>query len=144
MSYDIDLFLKIYPEFSELPKEAIEYELSLADRILSDYSWGEYRNDALFLRAAHYLGVRFNIGLALKNQGKNGINSGMATSMSASNATLSQTNALNAFVQSDNPIWADFGRTTFGLGYLSLLAQVMEYGQVIKSPGIGYVYRNHY
>lgn len=144
MAYNIDLFLQIYPEFSDVPQAAVEYELGLANRLLSDYSWGEYRNDALYLRAAHYLGVKFNIGLALKTRGMNGTSSALTTSMAASNASLSKGSALNAFVTSENPIWADFGRTTYGLEYLSLQAQCMEYGKVIKSPGIIDVYRNVY
>lgn len=143
--YSLDFFLKIYPEFQNVPQEAVEWELESADLILSDTSWGKYRTRALYLRAAHNLGLEYDIGLSRIEAGKNqGITSGLTTGYSASNASLSKNMQMNAFATSDDPIAADFGRTTYGLKYLSLLAECMEYGKVVKSGQIINDYCNFY
>lgn len=61
------------------------------------------------------------------------MSSGITTSKSASNASLSESTELNAFVRSDNPLWADFGRTNYGLEYLSLLEETLPYSKVVYS-----------
>lgn len=140
--FDINVFLTMYPEFVQVDKCAIEAVGTREDMIVSDSSWGELRQHALFLRIAHRLALRFNIGKQYKRYGmRDSANSGMVTSKSASNSSLSESSQLNAFAQSDNPIWADFGRTAYGLEYLSLLEENMVESQVVYSRRVIDVYR---
>lgn len=140
--FDVNCFLNMYPEFNQIDKCAVEGTGMREDMIVSDTSWGKLRQHALFLRVAHRLALRFNIGKQYQINGmKNSSSSAITTSKSASNANLSESSELNAFVRSDNPIWADFGRTGYGLEYLSLLEENMPYGEVVLSPRVIDVYR---
>ena len=125
-------FIMAYPEFSGIPENAVTNVGNVEDKILSDTAWGDLRCHALQLRTAHRLALRFNIGKIVKTLGmRNGSSSAAVTSKSASNASLSESSQLNAFAQSENPIWADFGRTEYGLEYLRLLEEIMPEGNVI-------------
>lgn len=140
--FDSAIFLSIYPEFSQVPQCAVEGVGNHEDMVLSDTAWGDLRQHALFLRTAHRLAVRYNIGKNYRANGlNNGANSGIVTSKSASNSSLSESTELNAFVRSENPIWADFGRTTYGLEYLSLLEENMPESKVVYSRSVLDVYR---
>ena len=140
--FNINVFLTIYPEFVQINKCEIQGIGDREDLIVSDSAFGKLREHALFLRVAHRLALRFNIGKQYQINGmKNGSSSAITTSKSASNASLSESSELNAFVRSENPIWADFGRTAYGLEYLSLLEENMPYGNVILSPRVIDVYR---
>lgn len=140
--FDIALFIIAYPEFASINSEAIQMIACREDTILSDTAWGKLRRHALFLRVAHRLALRFSIGKQYTTNGlRNGASSAITTSKSASNASLSESSELNAFSRSENPIWADFGRTAYGLEYLSLLEENMPYGEVITSPRVIDVYR---
>lgn len=140
MAFIYDDFITAYPEFSDIPQEAVSNVGNVQDRILSDKYWGNLRCHALQLRTAHRLALRFNIGKILKTLGmKDGTSSAQVTSKSASNASLSESAELNAFARSENPIWADFGRTEYGLEYLRLLEEVMPEGNIILSGSVGNV-----
>lgn len=140
MAFIYDDFINAYPEFSGVPENAVSNVGNVEDTILSDTYWGNLRCHALQLRTAHRLALRFNIGKILKTLGmKNGTNSAQVTSKSASNASLSESSELNAFARSENPVWADFGRTEYGLEYLRLLEEVMPEGNVILSGSVGNV-----
>lgn len=140
--FDVNVFLTHYPEFIQINPSAITSIGERQDNILSDVSWGNLRQDALFLRTAHRLALRFNVGKQYQINGmRNGSNSAMVTSKSASNSSLSESSELNAFARSENPIWADFGRTEYGLEYLRLLEETMPEGNVILSRSVGDVYR---
>lgn len=140
--FEVETFINVYPEFSKIDVSAIDYIGTREDCVLSDTAFGKLRRHALFLRVAHRLALRFNIGKQYQINGmKNSSSSAITTSKSASNASLSESSELNAFVRSDNPIWADFGRTAYGLEYLSLLEENMPYGEVILSPRVIDVYR---
>lgn len=142
-------FLEEYPEFAPggpetkgISQGAICATGNREDGIVSDHSFGDLREHAVFLRTAHRLALRFNIGAQYgKNGMRNGASSAITTSKSASNSSLSESSELNAFVRSDNPIWADFGRTTYGLEYLSLLEETLPSSQVVYSPRVSDVYR---
>lgn len=137
MAFIYNEFISAYPEFAEIPQEAVVNVGETENCILSDTAWGCLRNHALQLRTAHRLAVRFNIGKLVKTLGmRNGSSTATVTSKSASNASLSESSQLNAFAQSDNPIWADFGRTEYGLEYLRLLNEIMPQGNVILSRSI--------
>lgn len=139
--FDIDLFAREYPEFIEIDKCSIARVGQIEDDILSDTSWGNLREHALFLRTAHRLALRFNIGRQYKINGmNNGSSSALVTSKSASNASLSESVELNSFARSENPLWADFGRTEYGLDYLRLLEETMPEGNVICSRSVGNVF----
>lgn len=140
--FDTVKFLEEYPEFSGLSQTAVTATGTREDDIVSDHSFGDLREHAVFLRTAHRLALRFNIGSIYGTKGlRNGASSAITTSKSASNASLSESSELNAFVRSDNPIWADFGRTQYGLEYLSLLEETMLHSQVVYSPRVSDVYR---
>lgn len=140
--YIDDQFLEEYPEFANVPEMARVSVGKREDHILSDTAWGCLRCHALFLRVAHRLALRYNIGKDLRTNGmKDTTNSGMVTSKSASNASLSESSELNSFARSENPIWADFGRTEYGLEYLHLLEETMPEGNVILSRSVADVLR---
>lgn len=142
MAFIYDDFIKAYQEFSGIPESSVSNIGNVEDRILSDTSWGCLRCHALQLRTAHRLALRFNIGRIVKQLGmKNGSSSAQVTSKSASNASLSESAELNAFARSENPIWADFGRTEYGLEYLRLLEEIMQEGHVILSRSVQDVIR---
>lgn len=137
MAFIYDDFIDAYPEFSGLTPNAVSNVGNVEDRILSDTFWGELRCHALQLRTAHRLALRFNIGKIYKTLNmRNGASSAQTTSKSASNASLSESSELNAFARSDNPVWADFGRTEYGLEYLRLLEEVMPEGNVILARSV--------
>lgn len=140
--FNTENFLLEYPEFSGVAVTAVTATGNREDGIVSDYSFGDLREHAVYLRTAHRLALRFNIGQQYGIKGlRNGASSAITTSKSASNASLSESSELNAFVRSDNPIWADFGRTAYGLEYLSLLEETMLQSQVVYSPGVANVHR---
>ena len=140
--FDTNKFLAEYPEFAEITQTAVTATGQREDDIVSDHAFGNLREHAVFLRTAHRLALRFNIGAIYSKKGlRNGASSAITTSKSASNASLSESSELNAFVRSDNPIWADFGRTAYGLEYLSLLEETMLHSQVVYSPRVSDVYR---
>lgn len=138
MAFCYEGFIEEFPEFSEIHQPAVIKRGCIEDHILSDTAWGDLRCHALNLRVAHRLGLRFNIGLVTKQLGmKNGTSTGITTSKSASNASLSESVELNSLTRSDNPLWADFGRTEYGLEYLRLLEELMPEGNVILSRSVG-------
>lgn len=138
MAFDYTGFITEFPEFSQVQKPAVMQRGCIEDNILSETAWGDLRCHALNLRVAHRLAIRFNIGKIYKTLGmKNGSSSGITTSKSASNASLSESTELNSFVRSDNPLWADFGRTEYGMEYLRLLEEIMPEGNVILSRSVG-------
>ena len=140
--FDISMFLQEYPEFAEISEGAILSVGKREDYILSDTAWGCLRCHALFLRTAHRLALRFNLSKQYSKDGmRNQSASGIVTSKSASNASLSESSQLNSFALSDNPIWADFGRTEYGLEYLHLLEETMPEGNVILSRSVADVVR---
>ena len=140
MAFVYNDFITEYPEFESVREPAVEAVGKTEDCILSETYWGCLRSHALHLRTAHRLALRFNIGKILKTLGmKNGTSSAQVTSKSASNASLSESSELNAFARSENPVWADFGRTEYGLEYLRLLEEVMPEGNVILSGSVGNV-----
>lgn len=142
MAFIYDDFINAYQEFSGIPEQSVSNIGNVEDKILSDTYWGCLRCHALHLRTAHRLALRFNIGKIYKTLGmKNGASAAQVTSKSASNASLSESSELNAFARSENPIWADFGRTEYGLEYLRLLEEVMPEGNVILSGSIQDVLR---
>lgn len=142
MAFNYGGFIMEFPEFSQINQALVCQRGCVEDRILSDSAWGDLRCHALNLRVAHRLGLKFNIGVRLKQLGmKNGTSSAITTSKSASNASLSESSELNAFTRSENPVWADFGRTEYGMEYLRLLEEIMPHGNVILSRNVGDVIR---
>lgn len=140
--FDVMEFLCMYPEFEGLQQAAVNGVGQREDSIVSDHAFGDLRQHAVFLRTAHRLALRFNIGKQYGLKGlRNGATTGITTSKSASNSSLSESTELNAFVRSDNPLWADFGRTEYGLEYLSLLEETLPQSQVVYSPRVSDVYR---
>ena len=135
--FDVSMFLQEYPEFAKIDEGAILSVGKREDYILSDTAWGCLRCHAMFLRTAHRLALRFNVSKEYSKDGmRNQASSGIVTSKSASNASLSESSQLNSFTQSENPIWADFGRTEYGIEYLHLHEETMPEGNVILSRNV--------
>lgn len=140
--FDVMTFTHEYPEFNVVEKSAVTTTGNREDSIVSDTAFGDLREHAVFLRTAHRLALRFNVGKQYGIKGlRNGASSGITTSKSASNSSLSESTELNAFVRSDNPLWADFGRTLYGMEYLSMLEETLPQSQVVISPRVPDVYR---
>ena len=137
MAFSYVCFVTEFPEFGQIDQEVINCRGRIEDNILSDTAWGDLRCHALNLRVAHRLALKYNVGKIYKQLGmRNGSNAAMTTSKSASNASLSESSELNAFARSENPIWADFGRTEYGVEYLRLLEETMPEGNVILSRSV--------
>lgn len=138
MAFNYAGFVMEFPEFAQINQALVVQRGCIEDNILSTTAWGNLRCHALNLRVAHRLGLKFNIGTRYKQLGmKNASTTAITTSKSASNASLSESSQLNAFTQSDNPLWADFGRTEYGIEYLRLLEETMPEGNVILSRSVG-------
>ena len=133
MSFNTVKFKTIYPEFSSLTDIIVEYRGTQGDKTLSDTTWGDLREEALFLWTAHYLAIQYNIAKGLKQNGKNSINPGLVNSQSASNASLSNSYSHSNMVSGDDPFRADFARTSYGLEYLSMMETTMGNGHVVIS-----------
>jgi len=139
--FDVNIFLTEYPEFIQVNECAIVRTGQREDDIVSETSFGNLREHAVFLRTAHRLALRFNVGKQYKINGmRNQASTGITTSKSASNASLSESTEVNSFARSDNPLWADFGRTEYGLEYLALLEETMPYSKVVYSRSAVDVY----
>lgn len=123
-------FITAYPEFSGVPQIVAELQLELAADSLCARQLGKWWRHAVYLWAAHYLALRFDISDALEDNGMNPgmVSGGVATSVSAGTGSLSQSVSHSAMASGDNAIDADFARTGYGLQYLSLLDQVCPWG----------------
>lgn len=130
-----DQFIAAYPEFSEVPPAAVEAQLTISNCFLKFSVLGVYWQLLVGLHAAHYLALRYNISANSASLGINGPTSGIGAtnSKSASNTSLSEGTTLNSFLTSTNPVEADFGRTGYGIQFLSLLYTVVPAGYVLKS-----------
>lgn len=128
-------FAEALPEFAAIPESAVVFQLDLAVETLCERALGKWWQYAVFLRAAHYLALRYPVAAAAGEAGLNPglVSSGTATSVSASTGGLSQSMSQTAMVSGDSAIEADFARTGYGLQYLSLLDQIIAPGQVVYS-----------
>lgn len=131
-----DEFKAWYPEFADVPQGAVENQLDLSNMTLAYSAWGKWWRQAVGLFTAHYLALRFDISNGLA---ANGVKSplgtiGVVTNKSANTSSLSEGSTVSGLVTSSDPIEADFGRTEYGLRYLSLLEMVVPTGNIIKSP----------
>lgn len=131
-----DKFIEWYPEFEDVPKGAVERQLDLSNMTLSENAWGKWWNQACGLFTAHYLAVRYNISEALHANGVRSATSsvGVTTNKSANTNGISEGVAVSGLVTGTDPLEADFGRTSYGLEYLSLMEMVIPAGNVIFSP----------
>ena len=133
---DYASFIGRYPEFSGIPQAAVEDQLEFSAMTLAPAAWGKWWLRACWLFTAHYLAVRFNISAALFANGMRSPTAsiGTVTSKSANTSGISEGSVTSGLVTSDNAIDADFGRTEYGLQYLSLLDMVIPPGHVVFSP----------
>lgn len=130
-------FIEDFPEFKELPESAVQFQIDMSIAYLCRGAWDpRWYVFALELITAHYLAVRYNIGLGLIENGVRPPTAAIAiaTSKSASTNGLSEGSTVNGLVNSGNPLLADFGRTGYGLQYLSLLEIAVPAGSVVYSP----------
>jgi len=137
LSYDG--FVSWYPEFlfPEPSKvAAVQRQLELASMTLSSSAWGTWWQHACALYSAHYLALRFDISRALGDLGLKSATKSVGTTInkSANVSGISEGVAVSQLVTSNNPLEADFARTSYGLEYLSLMQRVIPPGRVICSP----------
>jgi len=143
-------FIEHYPEFSAtlpefvpigsvwivIPKAPVEHQLTKGNITLSRQEWDRYWSFAVELWTAHYLALRFNIQPNLTALNLRNINTviGVAQSMSAGNTSLSESRTNPAMLNSENPFYADFARTEYGLEFLSLMQSVISPAGIVLSP----------
>lgn len=131
-----DKFIGWYPEFEDVPKGAVERQLDLSNMTLSVNAWGKWWTQACGLFTAHYLAIRFNLSEALATNGVRSATSsvGVVTNKSATTSGITEGVEVSGLVRSEDPIMADFSRTSYGLEYLSLMHMAIPAGNVIFSP----------
>jgi hypothetical protein len=128
-------FTARYPEFLTITapsgvtvQEIVGAALDDADAFLSDSAFGNMRDRAQCLYAAHYLALRWKVKLpGLSGQDSPGI----ATSVSAETGGLAVTKTVSALAQSRSPIYADFSRTNYGLEYLRIVSMCIPGGMLV-------------
>ena len=123
---DSSTFLAEYPEFSGVSAPAVARRITQALATIDQGRMGIYYEDAVYLWSAHYLYLRFDISTGIDSEGLlDQENQGVTTSQSASTGGLSSSTSVSGLVSSLNPVEADFGRTNYGLQYMSLLRQTL-------------------
>lgn len=133
---DYAQFLEWFPEFEDVPQGAVQRQLDLSNMTLSPSAWGKWWEQAVGLYSAHYLAIRFKLSEALNRHGMRSPTAsvGTTTNKSANTNGISEGTAVSGLVTGDDPINADFGRTSYGLEYLSLMEIAIPPGLVVYSP----------
>jgi hypothetical protein len=123
---DSTTFLAQFPEFQAINVDAVQLQLDLASSLLSQGRLGVWWERLCFLRAAHYLSLRFDVSNQIDSEGLNSQeNQGVVTSQSANTGGLSISTSVSALISGDNAIHGDMARTNYGLEYLSLMRQIL-------------------
>lgn len=130
-------FLGPFEEFGGIKEAAIQFQLDLSNMKQKKAEWKQYWRFAVMLETAHELAVQYDVSAACAALGKQdpyGV--GFATSTSASPSSLSQSNAIPAWMTGDSEVDSNYGRTLYGQRYLALLNQVISPVDVVISPQI--------
>ena len=135
MPYTREDFIAEYPEFTDVPAPLVDRQFKHSALMLNSGVWGRWYTMAQGLRVAHYLALSHDISGKCSELGmRSPYDVGTANSKSASTSSLSVSTTVSAMLSSDDPIVADFARTTYGMQYLNLLHTVIPAGLVVYSP----------
>lgn len=135
MAYTYDTFIADYPEFGGVPQAAVNRQLGQSELMLNPAAWGKWFEMAQGLWTAHYLALEYDISAKCTELGmRSPYDVGTVNSQSASTSGLSMSSTTSAMISGDDPIMADFARTTYGMQYLNLLYTVIPAGDVVYSP----------
>ena len=135
MAYIYDTFIADYPEFADLPQAAVNRLLRQSMLMLNPGAWGKWYEMAQGEWTAHYLALEFDITAKCAELGmRSPYDVGTVNNQSASTSSVSIGTTTSAMLTGDDPILADFGRTTYGMKYLNLLYTVIPAGAVVYSP----------
>lgn len=119
-------FLTHYPEFSQVPPDAIAAGLAESELMLGRAVWGVWFDLAKALRTAHYLALDFDIAAPAAALGrKDPCETSTVTSMSAGVGSLSISKSTSALLSSDDPEAAGYARTTYGLKFMALMNAII-------------------
>lgn len=134
MAYTYDTFIADYPEFTGLPQNAVDRQLRESTLMLNPGAWGKWYEMAQGLWVAHYLALEYDISAKCRELGmKSPYDVGTVNNQAASTSSVSIGATTSAMLTGDDPILADFARTTYGMKYLNLLNTVTPAGQVVYS-----------
>lgn len=134
----VEEFLAAYPEFKELEESAVQFQLDLENMDQNKSAWKRYWRFAVILATGHALALDYDISAGLAASGKkNPIEAGVVTSQSAGPSSLSESRSLASWMTGDDILDSNYGRTTYGQRYLTLLIRVIPPAGVVYSPPIG-------
>jgi len=135
MPYDREAFIADYPEFADLPQGAVDRQLRQSRLMLNPAAWSKWLEMARGLWVAHYLALEYDISAKIRELGKRSpYDLGQTINMVANTNGLTLGKAPSLMLTGDNPLFADFGRTSYGIEYLNLLYTVVPSGDVVYSP----------
>lgn len=135
MAYTYDTFIVDYPEFADLPPAAVNRQLRQSVLMLNPGAWGKWYEMAQGEWTAHYLALEYDIAGKCAELGmRSPYDVGTVNNQAASTNSVSIGTTTSAMLTGDDPILADFGRTTYGMKYLNLLYTVIPAGGIVYSP----------
>ncbi len=132
MSVSVIDFLAEYPEFTSLNARlspAVLAQITNADSFLSDNAFGDMRDHAVYLLAAHRLRLRFATDEELPQDSP-----ALVTSQSQDTGGMSEGMTPAPQVTSTSAFEADLARTNYGMELLSLIKTSVVPGYLVISP----------
>lgn len=132
--FDSEIFVKLFPEFSNLPQEVVANVGTLSSCSLNLSELGKRYNYAVALLTCHRLFLRFeNTTYSADEFSLSSQSTSETTSMSASTSSLSESKTINGLVSSQNPTISDLARTNYGLELLGII-NTLPVAEVVQSP----------
>ena len=131
MALDIDTFTAMFPEFCDVPTEALQIWLDEAQSYLCPDSWGECFDRACLYFTAHSLAQ--SQARAANTQRRNNatlVQGGNASIASASAGGLSVSYATPQFASQGSASEVDYAQTPYGLKYLALRDTCLATGRL--------------
>ena len=139
MAYTYETFIADYPGFADLPPAAVTRQLRQSVLMLNPGAWGKWYEIAQGEWTAHYLALEYDIAGKCAELGmRSPYDVGTLNNQAASTNSVSLGTTTSAMLTGDDPILADFGRTTYGMKYLNLLYTLIPAGAVVYSPDTSY------
>lgn len=139
MAYTYETFIADYPGFADLPPAAVTRQLRQSVLMLNPGAWGKWYEIAQGEWTAHYLALEYDIAGKCAELGmRSPYDVGTVNNQAASTNSVSLGTTTSAMLTGDDPILADFGRTTYGMKYLNLLYTLIPAGAVVYSPDTSY------
>lgn len=124
---DLETFRGAYPEFVDVPDGAIMAQLDYSGLLLNKSSLHKYYDLSVGLFTAHRLALRFSIARGSGLAGRNSpYNSGLASNISASNSSLSQSSVFGAFATGNSAFMVDLAKTGYGTELLALWEMIFS------------------